>query len=156
MYRRLIILLLLLSISFFYSVRVGSYDPDEEKTIKVEVRGMVEDEGMIQLPSGSTVDDLLKKIKLTADADISCLSYSEVLYDGQIIVIPETKKVELISINSAGLEKLMTLPGIGRSTAEKIIAYREENGSFYSLEDLMNVKGIGKKKFEKIRGFICL
>ncbi len=117
---------------------------------------MVEDEGMIQLPSGSTVDDLLKKIKLTADADISCLSYSEVLYDGQIIVIPETKKVELISINSAGLEKLMTLPGIGRSTAEKIIAYREENGSFYSLEDLMNVKGIGKKKFEKIRGFICL
>lgn len=156
MYWRLIILVLLISVSLLYSVQVGSYDPEEEKMIQVEIRGMVEDEGLIQLPSGSTFDDLLKKIKLTADADISCLSFGDVLYDGQIIVIPETKKVELISINSADLEKLMTLPGIGRSTAEKIIAYREENGSFYSLEDLMNVKGIGKKKFEKIRGFICL
>ncbi len=156
MYRRLIILVLLLSVSFFYSVHVESYDPEEEKMIQVEVCGMVEEEGIIQLPSGSTFDDLLKKIKLTADADISCLSFSDILYDGQIIVIPEMRKVELVSINSADLEKLMTLPGIGRSTAEKIIAYREENGSFYSLEDLMNVKGIGKKKFEKIRGFICL
>jgi competence protein ComEA len=156
MYRRLIILFLLLSVLFFYSVQVGTYDPEGERMIQVEVRGMVEEEGIVQLTLGSTFDDLLKKIKLTADADISCLSFGEVLYDGQIIVIPEMKNVELVSINSADLEKLMTLPGIGRSTAEKIIAYREENGSFYSLEDLMNVKGIGKKKFEKIRGFICL
>ncbi|MBR4484313.1 MAG: helix-hairpin-helix domain-containing protein, partial [Erysipelotrichaceae bacterium] len=63
---------------------------------------------------------------------------------------------KLVSINSAGIEELTTLPGIGKTTAQKIIDYRQEKGSFLSLEELMNVKGIGKSKYEKIKGSITL
>ncbi|UNT93709.1 helix-hairpin-helix domain-containing protein [Allobaculum sp. Allo2] len=49
----------------------------------------------------------------------------------------------------------MTLPGIGESTAQKILAYREEHG-FFKLEDLMEVPGIGEKKFEKLKDRIAL
>lgn len=60
---------------------------------------------------------------------------------------------EVININTATKDQLTGLPGVGESTAEKIISYR--NGSrFRKAEDIMNVKGIGKKKFEKIRNLI--
>ena len=56
-----------------------------------------------------------------------------------------------IDINSAGVDDLVQLPGIGPKTAEKILSYRQENGKFQSVEDLMNVKGIGQKKFNKLK-----
>jgi competence ComEA-like helix-hairpin-helix protein len=59
-----------------------------------------------------------------------------------------------IDLNSASVDQLMLLPGIGRSTAEKIVAYRSEHGPFSDPRKLMNVKGIGSKKFEKIKPFI--
>ncbi len=62
----------------------------------------------------------------------------------------------IVNINQANGEMLETLPGIGPSTARKIIDYRNGNGSFERIEDLMQVKGIGPKKFEKIRLFITV
>ena len=59
----------------------------------------------------------------------------------------------VININTAGKEELTELPGIGESTAEKIIDYRKEKG-FKKSEDIMNVKGIGKKKYEKLKKYI--
>ena len=53
-----------------------------------------------------------------------------------------------VNINTANVEELMTLDGIGQKVAENIIAYREKNGSFQKPEDLMMVKGIGEKIFE--------
>ena len=53
-------------------------------------------------------------------------------------------------------EQLMTLPGVGPSTAQKIIDYRESHGFFVSFEDLLDVKGIGPSKYEKLKEFICL
>ena len=62
----------------------------------------------------------------------------------------------LVNINTASVEKLEELPGIGNSTAEKIIAYRKENGKFKSIDEIKNVSGIGDAKFEKIKGKICV
>ncbi|MDQ3020185.1 MAG: helix-hairpin-helix domain-containing protein [Bacteroidota bacterium] len=59
-----------------------------------------------------------------------------------------------LNINTATKEELIDLPGVGESTADKIIVYREEKKGFKKIEDLMKVKGIGKKKFEKIKEYI--
>lgn len=59
-----------------------------------------------------------------------------------------------VNINTATKEQLDTLPGVGPSTAEKIIQYRNENGKFKSIEDIKNVKGIGESKYSKIKDFI--
>ena len=60
-----------------------------------------------------------------------------------------------ININSADIEQLVVLKGIGEATAKKIIAYREENGPFVTIEEIMKVPGIGENKFEDIKDFIC-
>lgn len=58
--------------------------------------------------------------------------------------------MDKININTATKYELQTLNGVGESTAEAIIQYREENGVFSSVQDLVNVKGIGSKKLEKL------
>jgi competence ComEA-like helix-hairpin-helix protein len=61
-----------------------------------------------------------------------------------------------IGINSASIEDLMVLPGIGNKLAEKIVEYRNLNNGFKSIDELDNVNGIGRKKIEFIRPFISL
>ena len=67
-----------------------------------------------------------------------------------------TNNNTLISINKATKEELTKLPSIGESKAEKIIAYREENGLFNTIEDIKNVSGIGDSLFEKIKEYITI
>ncbi len=62
----------------------------------------------------------------------------------------------MVDINSADLEELISLPGIGEKTAEKIIIKRNELGRFNSIEDIMLVPGIGSKTFEKISSHIII
>ena len=63
---------------------------------------------------------------------------------------------EKVNINSADRQTLMTLPGIGASKADKIIAYREANGGFSSIEDIMLVGGIKEGLFNKVKDSICV
>ena len=61
-----------------------------------------------------------------------------------------------ININTAAAADFMRLPGIGESTANKIISYRNLNGEFKAIEEIMNVSGIGEKKFEAMKQFLTV
>ncbi len=63
---------------------------------------------------------------------------------------------EIININTASKEELMTLPGIGEVRAEEIINYRSNNGSFKTIDDIKNVSGIGEELFEEIKASITV
>ena len=63
---------------------------------------------------------------------------------------------DVVNINTATQTELETLPGIGTSTALKIVNYRNENGKFESIEDIKNVSGIGEAKFNNIKRLICI
>lgn len=123
---------------------------------------------------------------LTKEADLTNINLAYILEDGEKIYIPKkgekideedvgvanvgqkeaststvrpsssSKKSSRININKATQTELESLPGIGPSTAQKIIAYREESGKFTSVEDIKNVSGIGSAKYEKMKEFISV
>jgi competence protein ComEA len=66
---------------------------------------------------------------------------------------PSTEKV---NINTAGVDELVALPGIGKAYAERIVEYRQKNGPFKRVEDILNVRGIGEKTFERIKDRLTL
>ncbi|MGN1422504.1 MAG: helix-hairpin-helix domain-containing protein [Oscillospiraceae bacterium] len=68
----------------------------------------------------------------------------------------EQAQSDLINVNTASAEELMTLNGIGEVKAQAIIDYREENGGFSDIDELINVKGIGEKTLEKIRSSVTI
>lgn len=74
-------------------------------------------------------------------------------YSQSCVIDPDSKKINL---NSATVEELVTINGISQTLAERIVAYRNENGEFKTLEELMNVTGIGTKTYEKIRDSLTL
>lgn len=71
-------------------------------------------------------------------------------------IVTTTESLKLININTATIDELMKLSGIGESKAQAILLYREENGLFKSIDELKNVKGIGEKLFESIKEFITV
>jgi competence protein ComEA len=61
-----------------------------------------------------------------------------------------------INLNTATVAQLESLPGIGKATAERILEYRQKNGSFKKVEDLMNVRGVGEKSFLTLKPLITV
>jgi competence protein ComEA len=81
------------------------------------------------------------------------LVFSSFSFPAQKSSHPSTEKVNL---NSATIEQLQSLPGIGPSTAKAIVEYRTKAGKFNRIEEIINVKGIGEKKFQKIKDRLVL
>ncbi|HJQ97000.1 MAG TPA: helix-hairpin-helix domain-containing protein [Candidatus Polarisedimenticolaceae bacterium] len=65
----------------------------------------------------------------------------------------EAKPVDL---NAAGSDELEAVPGIGKSLASKIVAFREKNGAFKTVDDLLKVQGVGEKSLEKLRPYLTV
>lgn len=155
MYKNIIFTSLIIIALIYCSIDIKYLNLTNSELIKVEIKGEVKEEKIIYLPLGSSFNDLLNYVELNNEADISKLSRFDKLKNNQIVII-EKQKQNFVSINNANIYELSCIPGIGKSTAEKIINYRNMYGSFIRLEDLKNVSGIGEKKYEKIKQYICL
>ena len=71
-------------------------------------------------------------------------------------VMESSENTRMMNINTASINELTTLPGIGEVKARAIVDYRENHGPFKSVEELMMVSGIGEKTYEKLREKICV
>lgn len=170
----------IISTNDFYVSTNSTEDTKEISEIVVHIDGEILNPGIVHLPTGSRISDAISVAGgITALADTSKINLAFVLKDGQKIYVPSVYDEEivvyvtddagkdvvvpdvsgltsLVNINSATASELETLPGIGTSTAQKIINYRETNGKFKSIEDIMNVSGIGESKFNSIKDLICV
>ena len=153
--------------------------------IIVHIIGEVKKEGIVSLKEGDRVIDAIKKAGgETKNADLSQVNLAYILSDGQKIYIPsKNEKIDnfvissneaeiidnkgnknsessnmssKININTATESQLDTLPGVGPSTAMKIIEYRNTNGKFKKIEDIKEVKGIGEAKYEDLKNYITI
>ncbi len=157
--KRMSVFLFLIILGLMCDLTPLSFSKLRKDTIRVNVQGEVEKEGEYELDLYSTVQDALDAAGISENADTSGMNPSALLKDADLVIVPQKKaegEAERISINTADVDELCKLSGIGPSTAERIIEYRNENGLFQQLEDLMKVKGIGPSRFEKIRDDICL
>ena len=140
----------------------------QETVIFVDIKGEVKNPGVYQMKVGDRVKDALEAAGgLTEEADSPKVNLAKRLEDQMVIVVPkvgeepeaipagatskEVSKEGKVNINTATVEELKTLKGVGEKKAEAIIEYRKKNGSFQTKEDLMKVRGIGKKLFESFQ-----
>jgi len=147
-----------------------------EKPIVVQVTGAVPRPGVYALAQGSRVQDAISAAGgFLAEANKTGINLARALEDGEQLDIPYMEgsspvileaptaveiippsSAELININTASSAELDSLPGIGPTTAQKIIDYREQNGPFVSPEDIINVSGIGPGTYERIKDLITV
>lgn len=144
-------------------------DTDTGQTIKVHVCGAVAYPGVVELPCESRVVDALEAAGgLTASAAPDYVNLAARLEDAGQIYFPTREEAEqarraeemavagLVNINTAGIELLCTLPGIGEAKAADIIAFRQDNGAFSSKEAIMQVPGIKQSAYDKLETYITV
>lgn len=133
--------------------------------IYVQVSGAVANPGVYELQEDSRVFEAIEMAGgLTGEAEASMMNQAQVLQDGQMVYVPKQGEAAQFSeaqsddgkvnLNTATVEQLMTLSGIGRAKAESIVAWRGKNGSFTRIEDLMEIEGIKEGVFSKIKDSI--
>ena len=138
-------------------------EKEQAQFIYVHVCGEVQKPGVVMVPYGSRRADALAAAGgFTEDACETYVNLAALLVDGEQLYIPgreeglERKEAQerdtdmLVNINTAGEEKLCTLPGIGSTRARDIIAYRQAHGNFSKKEDIMQVSGIKESIYDKI------
>lgn len=163
-------------------ISASSSDTTDEYRYVVYICGQVNAPGVYKVAPGTRVYEVLELAGgYTDNAYTDNINQAETVSDSQMIRVlsfeekeqfeadgkiaepgiagisneseTDSKKVDL---NRASREELMTLPGIGASKADSIIAYRNENGGFKSVEDLMKITGIKEGVFNKIREFVTV
>lgn len=124
-----------------------NYNFINDDTISVTIIGEVRYPNVYTLPSSSTVSDLIDKAGgLLDNADTSLLNTKQKLKNNQIIrILKKDKNIQKININTASINELMELKGIGEMKAYNIVLYRTINGPFKDVNDLLNVDGITSK-----------
>lgn len=149
------------------------------KKITVYVSGAVNEPGIVTLNEGDRLAKAVEKVGgTTKKADLNGINMAIKLQDEMHYIIPrigelvkdsasevvsegnfnqaESSKTSQININTATIEELDKLPGVGEATANKIVNHRSESGEFKSIEEIKNVNGIGDKKFEEMKNLICI
>ncbi|WP_338676625.1 ComEA family DNA-binding protein [Streptomyces sp. SCSIO 30461] len=140
--------------------------------IVVDVSGKVHRPGVLQLPAGSRVADALRAAGgVKSGTDLTGLNRARLLIDGEQVVVGATPPPGLpasgqprlaaggtpggpgagpLSLNSATVEQLDGLPGVGPVLARHIVDYRIEHAGFRSVDELREVKGIGDRRFAEL------
>ena len=147
------------------------------KNVTIYVSGEVNNPGIVTIESDKRLYDAVEKLGgVTQNADLNRINLAIKLNAAEHYIIPKIGEDNIISqdisvnnidtikneqtskinINTATIEELDNLPGVGEATANKILNYREENGIFKSIEEVKNVNGIGEKKYIDIKDKICI
>ena len=132
---------------------------DNKNLYSVTVTGGVNNPGTYSVNKGDTLGYLVTLAGgLTGKADSTTYDLTAVLKNNTTYYIGEVGDEDLlkISINTANIALLDTLPGIGNVIAKRIVSYRSQYGMFTSLNDIKNVDGIGDALFDQIKTMICL
>ena len=152
---------------------LGEGEEADEGVVVVHVDGAVGSPGVYELEGEPRVNDAIAAAGgLAEGADTSGLNLAARLADGEKVHVPlvgEAPQASAepasgsgggsdgpVNLNTATVEELDELPGVGEATALAIVEDRETNGPFSSPEDLMRVSGIGEKKFAKLEGLVCV
>ncbi len=150
--------------------------PPTQGAMLVHVGGAVQQPGVYSLPAGSRVYQAIQAAGgLTPDADAQAINQAAVLEDGMALFVPALNQTAfedgpsviappaqrsaqptLVNINTATQEELESLPEIGPELAQRIIAYRTENGPFQSAEAIQDVPGIGPTIFDHLQDLITV
>ena len=134
----------------------------------VHVAGKVRNPGVVRLPAGSRVLDAVEAAGgAEAGVDLTGLNLARFLGDGEQVLVGISAPADgaatggggqpagastggLVNLNTATLDQLDTLPGIGPTLAERILQWRQQHGRFSSVDELQEVSGIGPMKFEQL------
>jgi competence protein ComEA len=140
----------------------------------VHVAGAVTSPGLYVLPADARVVDAVAAAGgLADDADDAGINLARAVADGEQLYVPRVGEIPsgaqgagapsgadsgsgLVNLNTADAKLLDTLPRIGPAMAERIIAWRDDNGGFTSVEDLLAVPGIGDKMLESMRDLVTV
>ena len=147
---------------------------EEPQEIYIDVCGAVSCPGVYILPEGSRVFRAIEAAGgFTEEAARASVNQAAVLQDAMKLYVPTEEEVQAggtapdaggtgraddgrVNLNTAGMEELCGIPGIGKARASDILAYREQHGSFSSIEELMQISGIKEGTFSKIRDLITV
>jgi competence protein ComEA len=150
-------------------VRVATRAADRSAAnMFVNVVGAVRRPGLYRLKDGSRVADAVRRAGgPTPKAQIELLNLAARIADGEQIVVPRRGVGGVVAVpgggvatgpvhlNSATMEQLDALPGVGPVTAQKILDYRQRHGAFGSVDELDAIPGIGPARLETLRGLVA-
>ncbi|HVE92927.1 MAG TPA: ComEA family DNA-binding protein [Actinomycetota bacterium] len=139
------------------------------KRVWVHVGGAVGRPGLYGLPEGRRVDDAVRAAGgARPDADVDGVNLAAPVKDGDKVVLPVRGQsdgppgsagaaaAKKVNLNTATVAELDTLPGIGPATAQKILDFRTQHGSFKTVKDLGKVPGIGARKLEQLADLVSV